>query len=81
MEVPRNWRLNKQRYRLVGENCPHCETKIFPPRDICPNRNCGENTFTQPLTAASLREYYAEKGIADPKKIQNTRVDIEELVE
>ncbi len=36
MEVPRHWRLRKQRYALVGEVCPHCETKIFPPRDVCP---------------------------------------------
>src|SRR5690606_22737837 len=24
------------RYSLVGEECPHCKTKIFPPRDVCP---------------------------------------------
>ena len=39
MEIPRNWRLKKQRYALVGEECPHCNYKIFPPRDVCPN--CG----------------------------------------
>jgi uncharacterized OB-fold protein len=39
MEIPRHWRLKKQRYSLVGEVCPHCEAKIFPPRDVCPN--CG----------------------------------------
>ena len=39
MEIPRHWRLRKQRYGLVGEICPHCETKIFPPRDVCPE--CG----------------------------------------
>lgn len=31
------WRLKKQRYGLVGEVCPHCDYKIFPPRDVCPN--------------------------------------------
>jgi uncharacterized OB-fold protein len=36
MEIPRHWRLKKQRYALVGEVCPHCEAKIFPPRDVCP---------------------------------------------
>lgn len=36
----RDWRLKKQRYNLVGEICRHCETKIFPPRDVCPN--CGD---------------------------------------
>ena len=40
MEIPRHWRLKKQRYGLVGEICPHCSIKIFPPRDVCPN--CGE---------------------------------------
>ena len=39
MEVPRHWRLKKQRYALVGNQCPVCEEKIFPPRDICPR--CG----------------------------------------
>jgi uncharacterized protein len=40
MEIARHWRLKKQRYGLVGEICPHCEVKIFPPRDVCPS--CGE---------------------------------------
>ena len=40
MDIPRYWRLNKQRYALTGEICPHCEAKIFPPRDICPE--CGD---------------------------------------
>ncbi|MEA4908557.1 MAG: Zn-ribbon domain-containing OB-fold protein [Anaerolineaceae bacterium] len=45
MEVPRHWRLKKQRYALVGEVCPHCEVKIFPPRDVCPN--CGGEARTE----------------------------------
>ena len=44
MEIPRHWRLKQQRYGLVGEVCPHCDAKIFPPRDICPN--CGEEAKT-----------------------------------
>jgi len=39
MEIPRHWRLQKQRYGLVGETCPHCSAKIFPARDVCPE--CG----------------------------------------
>ncbi|HEX9617029.1 MAG TPA: zinc ribbon domain-containing protein, partial [Anaerolineales bacterium] len=35
MEIPRHWRLKNQRYKLVGEVCPHCDAKLFPPRDIC----------------------------------------------
>jgi len=44
MEVPRHWRLKKQRYALVGETCPHCDAKIFPPRDVCPE--CGGEAKT-----------------------------------
>ena len=39
MDIPRHWRLKQQRYQLVGEVCPHCEAKLFPPRDVCPE--CG----------------------------------------
>ncbi len=35
MEVSRHWRLNKQRYELIGETCNHCGVKLFPPRDVC----------------------------------------------
>ncbi len=44
MEIPRHWRLKKQRYALVGEVCPHCDAKIFPPRDVCPE--CGQEAKT-----------------------------------
>jgi len=36
MNISQHWRLNDQRYQLVGEQCPHCSTRIFPPRDACP---------------------------------------------
>ncbi len=45
MEIPRHWRLKQQRYSLVGEVCPHCEAKLFPPRDVCPE--CGHEAKTQ----------------------------------
>ncbi|NPV57660.1 MAG: Zn-ribbon domain-containing OB-fold protein [Anaerolineae bacterium] len=44
MEMPRHWRLKQQRYALVGEVCPHCDGKIFPPRDVCPY--CGGEAKT-----------------------------------
>ena len=47
MEIPRHWRLRKQRLSLIGEECPHCEVKIFPPRDICPR--CGGGTLNNNL--------------------------------
>lgn len=33
MEIPRHWRRGKQRF-LIGEVCPRCDAKIFPPRPI-----------------------------------------------
>ncbi|MCB8919102.1 MAG: Zn-ribbon domain-containing OB-fold protein [Ardenticatenaceae bacterium] len=35
MQVSRHWRLKEQRYSLVGEVCPSCGVKLFPPRDVC----------------------------------------------
>ena len=39
MDIPRHWRLKSQRYALVGEVCGNCNSKLFPPRDVCPE--CG----------------------------------------
>lgn len=56
MEVPRHWRLKQQRYALVGEVCPHCEGKIFPPRDVCPH--CGGEAKT-PYTFSDKGTVYS----------------------
>jgi len=56
MEVPRYWRLKKQRYALVGEVCPHCDAKLFPPRDICPH--CGGEA-KQPYKFSGQGEVYS----------------------
>lgn len=77
-EVPRHWRLKQQRYRLVGEICPHCDEKIFPPRDIC--IGCGKDTFKLPLTTRTERKYYGEKGIILKDEVRNTRININEVL-
>jgi len=56
MEIPRHWRLKKQRYALVGEVCPHCDAKLFPPRDVCPE--CGGEA-KQPYTFSGRGEVYS----------------------
>ena len=56
MEIPRHWRLKKQRYALVGEVCPHCEAKLFPPRDVCPD--CGGEART-PYAFSGHGEVYS----------------------
>lgn len=36
MHIPTQWRTRNQRLSLVGEECPCCGVKLFPPRDVCP---------------------------------------------
>ncbi|MBA3533257.1 MAG: Zn-ribbon domain-containing OB-fold protein [Ardenticatenales bacterium] len=35
MDIPRNWRLREQRYRLEGTRCTECAALYFPPREVC----------------------------------------------
>ena len=79
MEAPRHWRLKKQRYQLIGENCPYCGEKIFPPRDICPNGMCGRDTFTLPLRTRTEKNYYNEKGVMIEETIKSTRINMAEI--
>jgi uncharacterized OB-fold protein len=63
MEISRHWRLQQQRYGLVGEICPHCEEKIFPPRDICPN--CAGEART-PYVFSGKGEVFSYTTVYDP---------------
>jgi uncharacterized OB-fold protein len=65
MEIPRHWRLRQQRYGLVGEVCPHCDTKLFPPRDICPE--CGQDA-RQSFNFSGKGEVFSFTTIYDPPK-------------
>jgi uncharacterized OB-fold protein len=62
MDIPRHWRLKKQRYALVGEVCDHCESKVFPPRDICPE--CGQEAKTL-YTFSGRGEVYSYTTVYD----------------
>lgn len=62
MEIPRHWRLKKQRYALVGEVCPHCNAKLFPPRDIC--TECGQDAKTE-FKFSGRGEVYSHTTIYD----------------
>jgi hypothetical protein len=63
MEIPRHWRLRQQRYSLVGEVCPHCQAKLFPPRDVCPE--CGQEART-PYKFSGHGEVYSYTTVYDP---------------
>ncbi len=62
MEIPRHWRIKSQRYGLTGEVCPHCDVKIFPPRDVCPN--CGEEA-REPYTFSGRGEVFSFTSLTD----------------
>jgi uncharacterized protein len=63
MEIPRHWRLRKQRYNLVGEVCPHCDAKLFPPRDVCPE--CGKDAKTA-FAFSGRGEVYSYTTVYEP---------------
>ena len=62
MEIPRHWRLKQQRYALVGEVCPHCDAKLFPPRDVCPH--CGGEA-KNPYAFSGQGEVYSYTHMSD----------------
>ncbi len=63
MNIAQNWRLADQRYQMVGEECPHCGVKIFPPRDACPN--CARPA-QELYTFAGKGEVYSYTVVLDP---------------
>jgi len=65
MTIPSNWRLQGQRYRMVGEVCDHCGAKLFPPRDICPE--CSKPAAT-PYTFSGKGEVYSYSTIYQAPK-------------
>ncbi len=63
MKIAQNWRLADQRNQMVGEECPHCRVKIFPPRDACPN--CARPA-QELYTFAGKGEVYSYTVVLDP---------------
>lgn len=63
MEVSRHWRLQEQRYKLVGETCDNCGVKLFPPRDVC--LVC-EAPAQELYTFTGLGEVFSYTTIYDP---------------
>ncbi len=43
MSVPRYWRAEVPRYRLLGEECTGCGARFFPARPVC--TVCGSTEF------------------------------------
>ena len=54
MEIPKHWRLRKQRYALEGNECLRCKEPVFPPRPTCPE--CASHAMIEALTAVDVPE-------------------------
>ncbi|MDP1689901.1 MAG: zinc ribbon domain-containing protein [bacterium] len=54
MEAPRFWRNQRERYCLIGRVCPECQTKIFPPKAVCPK--CSHVLLSTPRVENILKE-------------------------
>ncbi len=65
MGVPRNWRLQQQRYRLEGEICDKCGEHIFPPRDVCPACEAPAKT---PVRFSGRGEIYSYSTVYTPPR-------------
>ena len=63
-EIARHWRLNSQRYKLVGELCPECGNKMFPPRDVCPE--CADSSPQPDFTFSGKGEVYSHTTVHNP---------------
>lgn len=63
-EITRHWRLNPQRYQLVGEVCPECGNKMFPPRDVC--TECKDNSPQPEFKFSGRGEVFSYTTVYNP---------------
>ena len=63
MSLARHWRLQDERYKLIGRECTSCGRKLFPSRDICPH--CGSRDL-KPYKFAGTGEIYSYSTIYHP---------------
>ena len=65
MSLASNWRTKRQRLGLIGEECPHCHAKLFPPRDVCPHCQGAAKT---PYSFGGTGEVYSFSMVYNPPK-------------
>jgi uncharacterized OB-fold protein len=63
MNIPRYWRLQQQRYAMVGEVCNKCGAKLFPPRDVCPE--CSKPAY-KPFKFSGNGRVYSHSTVYHP---------------
>lgn len=59
--VPLKWRLQKNRYMLIGTRCAKCNENYFPPRLFCPEcgNSCEEKMFSGEGSIESFTHIHA----------------------
>jgi uncharacterized OB-fold protein len=81
-DVPRNWRLREQRYRLEASRCTGCAALHFPPRAICPSCRSREmqphNLSGRGTVYSYTLVYQAPEGFGDYVPYAVALVDLEE---
>ena len=70
MSIPRNWRLQSVRYRLMGEACEQCGARIFPSRGLC--ASC--ETYDFDVAVFGGRRALFSHSIAFPSRRYDERV-------
>ena len=68
IEIARHWRLNRQRYQLIGEVCPECGNKMFPPRDVCPE--CSDSSAQPEFQFNGRGQVYSYTTVHNPPEGQ-----------
>lgn len=66
METARHWRLNQQRYALLGEQCSGCGVRSFPPRDVCVTCEAAVDARQDAFQFSGAGEVYSYTTIYDP---------------
>jgi uncharacterized OB-fold protein len=73
--VALHWRLNAQRYRLVGSECLECGHKMFPPRAVCP-ACVADQARADVLDTIQIEPLAPETETAAPERRDRTRVHL-----
>jgi len=76
MEIARNWRLQKQRYNLVGRVCTDCGNIILPLRAVCPECEAPART---PFQFSGRGEVYSFSIVHRPPTARFTNVYTDQI--
>jgi len=59
MSIPRYWRTQQARYRLIGSVCTRCEARAVQMRDMCPRCQPAAAIAQEPVSFFVLSTLHA----------------------